>query len=358
MSETASAINLPFIEAIEFFRQKINLPTKSWLDIQGAAHSHSFSVAGAASESLLNDLRKEVEKAIAEGTTIEEFRKNFDDIVIKRGWDYRGERNWRTRVIFETNLRTAYAAGRYAQMTLPETLESFPFWQYQHSGALHPRLDHLSWDGKTWRANNPIWSKIYPPNGFGCGCFVIPLSQSDLARQGKSGQDVTPNLDQLADGTRGVDQSFEYNPGQAWLSGGRPGESLATAAMIKTFERRALASEIPVNSTVAISTIEDDLLDKLNLPSDTHARLSAATIIDHAKKRPISALEYQTFADQALKSQLYIGPNGGISAIIEKEGLSYVVGFKKTRLGEFLMTTVHRIGARKKAKIESQTLLE
>ena len=31
------------------------------------------------------------------------------------GWA-NGGRNWRTRVIFETNLRTSYAAGRWQQL--------------------------------------------------------------------------------------------------------------------------------------------------------------------------------------------------------------------------------------------------
>jgi len=358
MPNTDEALDLPFDEAIKFFREKTNVDTETWRDVWGAAHSRSFSVAGAAGDALLSDLRREVDKAIAEGTALEEFRSGFDDIVNKNGWDYRGERNWRARIIFQTNIRTAYSAGRYAQMTLPETLEAFPFWQYQHSGAVHPRLDHLSWDGKVWRADNPVWSKIYPPNGFGCGCFVVPASSSDLARQGKSGPDRVPNLDALDGETRGVDPSFEYNPGQSWLSSGRPGERLATSAMIGAFERRALAGEVPVNSTVAIAALDNDLIEALDLAEGTHARVSAQTLREHVPKRPITTLDYATFTKKALAGKLYISERGGISSIVELEGRSYVVGLKKTRHGELLVTTVHRANARKKNKIEAQNVLE
>jgi hypothetical protein len=42
-----------------------------------------------------------VDKAITGGTTLEDFRKDFDRIVAKHGWDYNGGRNWRSKVIYE-----------------------------------------------------------------------------------------------------------------------------------------------------------------------------------------------------------------------------------------------------------------
>lgn len=105
MTGTVSALDLPFDEAINFFRQKINIKTQVWTDVYAAAHSRAFMVAGAATDALLDDFRREIQKALEEGTTIEEFRQSFDAIVEKHGWDYRGKRNWRTRIIFDTNLR-------------------------------------------------------------------------------------------------------------------------------------------------------------------------------------------------------------------------------------------------------------
>lgn len=62
-------------------------------------------VAGATKRDLLSDMRGAVEKAIATGCTLEQFRTDFDTIVAKYGWEYNGVRAWRTRTIFETNLR-------------------------------------------------------------------------------------------------------------------------------------------------------------------------------------------------------------------------------------------------------------
>ena len=47
-------------EAVDYFKQKINLPTKRWNDIEGAMHTRAFVVAGAMREDILCDFRKQV----------------------------------------------------------------------------------------------------------------------------------------------------------------------------------------------------------------------------------------------------------------------------------------------------------
>lgn len=102
---------LPFLEMIAFFLRKLNVTTEAWTDVYAAEHEWAFAVAGANKEAIVQDFRLAVEKAIKDGTTLEEFRKDFDAIVARYGWDYNGGRDWRTRVIYETNLNTSYAAG-------------------------------------------------------------------------------------------------------------------------------------------------------------------------------------------------------------------------------------------------------
>ncbi|MCO3096638.1 hypothetical protein FA238_32985, partial [Pseudomonas aeruginosa] len=132
------ATSLPFAEQNQFFRRKLNLPTNAWTDIYTREHDYAFVVAGANRDDLVQDFRQAVEKAIADGTTLEEFRRDFDRIVAKYGWSYRGGRNWRSRVIYETNMRSSYMAGRLEQ--LMAVREERPYWQYLHSDAVeHPR---------------------------------------------------------------------------------------------------------------------------------------------------------------------------------------------------------------------------
>lgn len=281
MARTISAIDLPFEEAISFLRSKAKTPTKSWRDVWDAAHSKMFMVAGANTEAIVTDFQDAIGKALEQGTTLDAFRKDFDRIVKTHGWSYKGERGWRTRTIFETNLRTAYAAGRYAQMTRPETLAAFPYWRYNHSGALHPRLQHKNWDQKVYAADDPFWTVAYPPNGFGCGCFVTPVSMRGLKAMGKDAPDRSPDLDQLGtDQPLGVDPSFAYNPGLAWLRQTWPGPMPVTAkeAGIAAFARSAARGKWPDGSWTPVGKVDGAKAGALDVAVETEIRLTAEAI--------------------------------------------------------------------------------
>lgn len=237
--------SLPFDEAIVYFRRKLDVPTERWADLWKDEHARAFTVAGATKAELLADLRGAIDKAIAEGSTIEDFRRDFDQVVAKHGWSYHGSRNWRTEVMLGTNMRTAYQAGRYQQMTDPDVLKMRPFWMYVHRDSVHPRPLHQSWNGTVLPADDDWWRTHYTPNGWGCKCSVQSLSHDDLEEMGKKGPDKAPN-----DGTytwtdpvtgeshtipAGIDPGWDYNPGlAAW---GKPQAERAAAAATQERER-------------------------------------------------------------------------------------------------------------------------
>lgn len=219
---------LPFSEQIAFFRSKRDVLTESYLDVWGAQHDTAFMVAGVNRTDMLSDFRRAIDRAIAGGATLEDFRKDFDRIVDQYGWDYTGGRNWRTRVIYETNLRQSYNAGRWAQ--LQRLKRARPYWRYRHSDAVeHPRPIHQSWDGLILHADDPWWHTHFPMNGWGCQCYVEALNERDLRRLGKSGPDTAPPIEyetrivgaRSPGGPRevrvpvGIDPGFDYAPGRS-----------------------------------------------------------------------------------------------------------------------------------------------
>lgn len=219
--------SLPFKEQIEFFRRKANVPTKSYADIYNSEHDYAFVVAGANRNALLNDFRAAIDKAISQGTTLEEFRKNFAEIVEKHGWSYNGSFNWRSRVIYETNLNSSYQAGRYQQLRDAK----FPYMEYLHSDYVeHPRELHQSWNHLVLNFNDPWWDSHFPPNGYGCQCRVRGRTKGDLKRMGKDGPDAAPTINwvdrvigensgdpRIVRVPEGIDPSFEHIPGQTRL---------------------------------------------------------------------------------------------------------------------------------------------
>ncbi len=225
MSATASNVfNQPFNEQLKFFRQKINVPSERWDDIWQEAHDRAFMVAGVAKADLLEDLRKTVGTAIAEGKSIGWFRENFDAIVKKHGWTgWTGEgsdagRAWRTRIIYQTNMSMSYAAGRWKQLNDPDLLKVRPYWTYVHAdGVRHPRPPHQSWNGITLPAGDPFWETHYAPNGWLCHCHIKASSPQEYEAAKGTGKAVRPqNWNQIDPKTGtpvGIDKGFGYAPG-------------------------------------------------------------------------------------------------------------------------------------------------
>jgi hypothetical protein len=233
----------PFAEQVAFFRGKLGklVPTKRWDDILGQAHDRAFMVAGAAKADLLADLADAVDKAINDGETIQEFRERFGDIVQKHGWQgWTGEktpegRAWRTRVIYQTNIATSYAAGRLAQLREA----GFRLWVYRHTPNEHPRLQHLAWDGLTLPADHPFWQTHFPPNGFGCKCRVLGANGVETAKLvgGKPGYTEPPagwdSIDQDTGEQIGIGKGWGYMPG-------------ATSDLVREIERKIASMPKPI----------------------------------------------------------------------------------------------------------------
>ena len=221
-----TGIGLPFEEAIRYFNSKLNQTSTHFADVWGKAHAKAFAVAGAASEAMVEDFREAVRRAITDGESLQQFRSRFNAIKQSHGWEHAGTPGWRAKVIFEANLGTAYAAGRYVQMTEPATKAAFPYWQYVHSGKKHFREQHKRWNGTVLRCDDPFWSWAYPPNGYHCGCWVRPVTGRALERQGKSGPDPSPErvryqyvvkkTGEVKPATVGIDPGWDQNPGEEW----------------------------------------------------------------------------------------------------------------------------------------------
>ncbi len=357
MAATVSVFDQPFEEAARYLRQKAAVPTKSYRDVWDAAHSKMFMVAGAQTEALVKDFQGAIAKAIEKGTTLDEFRQDFDKIVQTHGWQYKGTRGWRSQIIFETNLNTAYAAGRYAKLTAPDTLKQFPGWQYNHSGAKHPRLEHKAWDGKIWPANDPVWNEIFPPNGYRCGCFVTPVSARAIDRKGR--YDSVPDLDQIGtDQPRGVDPSFAYNPGAAWLARTVPGPKAVTASemQISRFVKAVLRGKWPDGSWTPVGIARGAMAEKLDVAAKTEIRLSASTIRSHTHHDQIAADGYATLPKWLLTNgELVEDAAGRLSFVGDYQGKHYHAGVKvvhKDGHDEIYLTSLRRTENRKIKKLK------
>jgi hypothetical protein len=176
MADLSATFRKPFSEALAAIDLRLadQRAVSTSRDPAYSGHERSFMVAGAIKADLIDDLGQAIRKARTDGTGYDVFKKDFRAIVERNGWHgWTGEgtakgEEWRMRTIYQTNMRTSYMAGRLAQLRK----SGFKFWVYRHSGAAHPRLNHLAFDGIALPPDHPFWVTHYPPNGWGCGCIV------------------------------------------------------------------------------------------------------------------------------------------------------------------------------------------
>ncbi|WP_423708704.1 phage minor head protein [Undibacterium sp. WLX3042] len=275
-------------------------------------------VAGAQSADLLVDLRGAITKAIESGTGIEAFRKDFKKIVAKHGWTgWTGEESaartaWRTKVIYQTNMSTSYAAGRWQQLNDPELLKAMPYWQYKHSDSVvYPRPLHQSWDGLTLPPDHSFWKQHYPPNGWGCQCRVIPVTKAAFMRAVANGRG--PANAPPAGDTEGIDVGFEYAPGESSATqllrvqrnklenwdreiAKENVQYLIRSNLFKRFFNGEIKGEFPF---AVLSKADQDLIQSDNAT----VLISDVSIADHIAKHPEITLDDYLKVQQIIDSE-------------------------------------------------------
>ncbi|MDR3370678.1 MAG: phage minor head protein [Rhodoferax sp.] len=183
-----------------------------------------FAIAGATNTDLVDDIQKSLVDALKNGTTITQFRKDWDATVQKYGWSYRGSRGWRTSVIFNTNMRSAHMAGRWKQLVANQAQR--PYLQYRTAGDSHVRPQHRMWNGLIYLLSDPFWQTHYPPNGWGCRCTVRAYGEAEMKDKDLSESapfEIKTREVISADGEIkdrvpiGIDPGWDHNVGQSWI---------------------------------------------------------------------------------------------------------------------------------------------
>lgn len=235
MTGTVTLAPLPPKEAIAFFEQKGYAIGFNWQDVWQAEHQAAFTVAKVMQQDLLEDIRQELAKALADGTTYETFAKRLTPTLKDKGWwgkrpmvdPLTGEEREvqlgsprRLKVIYDTNLRTAHSEGQWQR--IQDTKDAFPYLEYDGNNSEHSRLLHSQWDKLVLPVDDPFWQAHFPVKEYGCKCRATPRTARQLERQGKQ-VGIAPTVPtrafvnkrsgEVQQVPQGVHPSFHYPPG-------------------------------------------------------------------------------------------------------------------------------------------------
>ena len=197
-------------QALDYIKNKKLHPAFSYKDVWNEEHATAFTVAKAMQLDVLSDIKSAVEKAIENGTSFEQFKKELKPTLMQKGWWGKREMtdpltgetvnaqlgsDRRLKTIYQTNLRSAYQKGQYDR-----TMESdlHPYLMYKIGASVHHREQHLKWNNLILPKDDPIWNSIFPPNGYGCKCYTVAVTE---ARKQKYEQNGVPYYDSWSEKT-------------------------------------------------------------------------------------------------------------------------------------------------------------
>lgn len=292
-------------EAVDYFKQKINLPTKRWNDLKGAMHTRAFTIAGAMRADILLDFRNAVDKAIEKGESLQDFRNRFYQIASKwresdPSFDEKMKKPkygaWRSKVIYQTNMLTAAAAAQERQAR--EMPEVFTHAKYICMMMPTSREQHKEWNGTVLPVNDPWWEKHSPPNGFGCMCEKEFISKYEM----KAGLEKETKAPTPANDTTNIGENWDYSIGDADAENQRLKEQLEEKELklLDQFEGNAelnseierISSERHGNRTPGIiQNIRDRWNDRKDERAGNIPKVKTDKKIDSFKK-PAELFEY------------------------------------------------------------------
>jgi SPP1 gp7 family putative phage head morphogenesis protein len=358
---------VPPREAIAFFRQKGYRTTFSYLDMMHAAHGQAFTVAGVTRLDVLQDLRTIVDEAIVGGSTLAQFKATAQEKLAAKGWwgpvkvkdpvtgdekivDLSSSR--RLQIIFNTNLRTSYAAGHWAR--IQRTKAALPYLRYSAVLDKRTRPLHRAWNNTVLPVDDPWWDTHYPPNGWNCRCTVVEMTGGQVERAGLRVQPEGPmdGPDQVFTNRRtgetfkvprGIDPSFAYNVGRtasfpdparyAEPAFGRQAALLSVAS--DGFE--ALVAR-KVSGTAPVAWVDDVLMKALRADV-RRVDLSSETLAKQLDRHPEIGLDEYRQLPELLQDGLVVDDGSGeavrIYALLPN-GKPYVAIVKRTGTGQAL----------------------
>ena len=424
-SELRAQFNRPPAAALAFFRQKGMLVSQRWTDVWQAAHAKAFTVAGVLKLDVLQDIRDALDSAMANGEPFASFQQRLIPVLQAKGWWGKaidtdtgeitqtiGDKGLpatlgtprRLKTIFQTNLQSAYMAGRHQGMLA--SADTHPYWQYVAVLDFRTRDSHAAMHGKVFRYDDPIWDTHYPPNGYNCRCRVRPLSQHSLNEEKLA---LSSSVGQLReafvpvsrrDPTQGYqpvtvfqspempngfapDPGFNFNPAKAafqpeldrydyrvarqyvqgvltgpafagWykeLGGGLAELRAANPGLDSAALRTLAAEQVAVGQLYPVAVLDDVSRELLGATTRV-VRVSDETMLKqliHRDGQDLGLADYAMLQETIEQAQLIVRDSESTLVFIRRGGRLYHAAIKKTRSGKALFLTSFRLASDKTA---------
>lgn len=187
--------------AIDFLMRRLGLSDFQLAELRDRFEARAIRVTDQISVELERAVQQAVLEATQEGAGVREgiakLRDAFEAEGFVPGADYQLEN------IFRTQTQLAYGAGRFRALQNPAIQRLLWGFEYVTVGDERVRPTHAALDGLRRPKDDPVWRRIFPPNGYNCRCDALEIYHDEPVAEATELPSVTE-----------ADPGFNFNPGE------------------------------------------------------------------------------------------------------------------------------------------------
>lgn len=226
-------------EAFEYLRARGVEPSADFYERVETARKQAWTMSKLSDLDHIQRIKDSLEKAIAEGTSFDNWRKeNLADLQdLPKSYQ---------ETVFRTAVQSSYNAGRWAHFR--DHAERRPILRYTAINDSRTRPAHRALHGLMMPVDDPRWQTLAPPGGFNCRCTLMSLSERQAKGMGYTGapQDIPTWTDKHGvEHTAAPDKGWNHSPEHDLTDLLREREKKAGVAPAQYSEPEAIKQTLP-----------------------------------------------------------------------------------------------------------------
>lgn len=183
--------DMPFTEAIEYFRKKEILSPEEYERLTQAAKSNAFTARRLLSEYLRKTAHGALLRSLETGSTFADFAETLRSSATALGME--PEHTGYLRTVYQTNILAAYGEGKRQAALSPVVAKAKPYVVRLAIGDGRTRDNHIRAHGHAALKDSALGASFMSLWGFQCRCSFFSVSEDEAIARGYTLTDTMPD---------------------------------------------------------------------------------------------------------------------------------------------------------------------
>lgn len=171
-------------EALRWFRARVPMTEAVFARLTAEARQRAFTLAGAAQLSVVSEVWRALDTALASGASLADFKRTVAPALLDAWQGSARNPSARMELIFRNATQRAAVHGRIEQLRDPAVARSRPYWMFDAVGDARTSEVCKALDGTVLLATDPFWQTHTPPCHHACRSTIRGLRASDAKARG------------------------------------------------------------------------------------------------------------------------------------------------------------------------------